>query len=258
MEHAKLLEPSRLLDFGHKDISALVVSRNWRALPPFEAVGAVYDFVRNDILFGYNARDDIPASQVLREGIGQCNTKAILLMALLRALSIPCRLRGFTIHKELQRGIVPELIYPITPENILHSWVEIFLKGKWINLEGFILDQAFLRRLQETFSAGQEGFCGYGAGTANLAAPSVEWTGNDTYIQNMAINNDFGLFDTPDDFYARHQQDFPWWKRALYARVIRHWMNFRVRQIRAGRTPARLPPAACQTARKIQGEVNDT
>ncbi len=136
-----LLKETPLLDFRAPNIRQLVEQRKWMDLPLFDRAGAVYDFVRNEIKFGYNKADNIPASQVVTDGIGQCNTKGTLLMALMRAVGIPCRLHGFTIHKQLQRGVVPELIYRIAPENILHSWVEIYLEDRWINLEGFILDE---------------------------------------------------------------------------------------------------------------------
>lgn len=50
---------------------------------------AKYNFVRDEILFGYNADDTILASRVLAEGYGQCNTKGTLFMALLRGADIP-------------------------------------------------------------------------------------------------------------------------------------------------------------------------
>lgn len=86
-----------------------------------DRIGASYEFVRNNILFGYNADDALPASRLLADGYGQCNTKAVPLMALLSALEIPCRFHGCTIDKGLQRGVVPELIYPLAPRNIIHS-----------------------------------------------------------------------------------------------------------------------------------------
>ena len=141
------LSETPLLDFGASSIQNLISARGWSALPPAERIGAAYDFVRDEILFGYNADDVLPASRVLRDGYGQCNTKGTLLMALLRGLGIPCRFHGFTIDKGLQRGIVPELVYPIAPRNILHSWVEAELEGQWVDLEGFILDSAVLTAL---------------------------------------------------------------------------------------------------------------
>lgn len=85
MTHADLLlAPTRLLDFESTTIAALLHALGWKALPPYERIGAIYDFVRNEIAFGYSRADDIPASQVLADSFGQCNTKGTLLMALLR------------------------------------------------------------------------------------------------------------------------------------------------------------------------------
>ncbi len=230
----RLLAPTRLLDFEHAAIESLVASRGWRQLPLFQRIGAVYDFVRNEIAFGYNESDELPASAVLAYGIGQCNTKGTLLMALLRACAIPCRFHGFTIHKQLQKGAITGLAYRLAPERIVHSWVAVDFEVRWLNLEGFILDAPYLTSLQRRFPDRQR-FCGYGAATPNLAAPEVEWQGRDTYIQKDGIADDFGVFDSPDEFYARHGSNLTGLKRWLYARVVRHRMNARMRRIREGR-----------------------
>ncbi|MCV2881299.1 transglutaminase-like domain-containing protein [Actibacterium sp. XHP0104] len=230
--------PTPLLDFEAGSVADLVVARGWRDLPRADRIGAIYDFVRDEIAFGYNRADNIPASAVLADGYGQCNTKGTLLMALFRAAGIRCRLHGFTIHKALQRGVVPELIYPLVPAEILHSWVEVDHDGAWISLEGFILDAPFLKVLQHSF-AGQDSLCGYGAGTDCLSAPPVAWQGGDTYIQKTGITRDLGVFDSPDAFYAEHSQQVGQLRDWLYRSVIRHWMNARVRALRTGRLQAR-------------------
>lgn len=235
----QLLLATPILNFGHPSIAQLVEDRGWKDLATHDRIGAVYDFVRNEIAFGYNRADDISASDVLADGFGQCNTKGTLLMALLRAVGVRCRLHGFTIHKELQRGVVPELVYPLAPHEIVHSWIEVEAQTGWVNLEGFILDAPFLSTLQSTFPT-ESGLCGYGAGTDCLAAPPVEWAGGNTFIQKTGIVQDFGSFDAPDDFYANHRQSFSPVQEFLYRHVIRHWMNARVRRIRAGRIP-RIP-----------------
>lgn len=237
-----LLAPTPLLNFEHPSIAELADNRGWRALPMHDRIGAVYDYVRNEIAFGYNRADDISASEVLADGFGQCNTKGTLLMALLRAVGVRCRLHGFTVHKELQRGVVPELVYPIAPEEIIHSWVEVETETDWANLEGFILDAEFLSALQSTFYD-TPSLCGYAAGTDCLQAPPVEWTGSDTYIQETGIVQDFGTFDAPDDFYIHHRQSFSLMKDFLFRHLIRHWMNARVRRIRTGSVP-RIPGMA--------------
>lgn len=233
---------TRLLDYDTPQIARLIKQRGWAKLSRHAQIGATYDFVRNEIAFGYNRADDLRASEVLSDGYGQCNTKGTLFMALLRGLGIPCRLHGFTIHKELQRGVVPELIYPLAPAEILHSWVEVETENGWVNLEGFILDTPFLRTLQKEFD-GAESLCGYGAGTGCLSAPPVEWTGDDTYIQKSGITRDLGVFDSPDEFYRMHHQKLGVLRDWLYRHVIRHWMNARVRAIRNGKV-SRLPGLA--------------
>jgi transglutaminase-like putative cysteine protease len=124
-----LLAATPLLDVHHPDIEALVAHHGWRILNAYDRIGAVYDFVRNGIAFGYNEGDELPASSVLADGIGQCNTKSTLLMALLRAVGIPCRFHGFTIDKPLQKGAITGLAYWLAPQRIIHSWVEVSLEG---------------------------------------------------------------------------------------------------------------------------------
>lgn len=228
---ANLTDPTPLLDFAHPSLQRLVAQRGWAMLPASERIGRIYDFVRNEIAFGYNTGDELTASQVLADGYGQCNTKATLFMALLRATGIPCRFHGFTIHKALQKGAITGLAYWLAPRSIIHSWVEVLLDGRWLNLEGFILDTAYLQRLQARHPAATR-FCGFGAATPNLQAPAVDWCGEDTYIQKDGINHDFGVFESPDTFYARHGSNLSGAKRWLYQHVVRHQMNRNVRRIR--------------------------
>lgn len=227
------LAPTRLLDFHHPSIEVLVAARGWRTLPEYERIGAVYDFVRNEIAFGYNRSDELPASEVLADGIGQCNTKGTLLMALLRAAGIPCRFHGFTIDKPLQKGAITGLTYLLAPRRIVHSWVEVLYGGRWIELEGFILDAAYLASLQRRFPAAKR-FCGYGAATPDLSSPGVEWRGDNTYIQKDGIAEDFGVYEDPDIFYARHGSNLRGPKRWLYEHILRHGMNRNVARVRAG------------------------
>jgi hypothetical protein len=230
------LSETAILDFRSGSIQALIAERGWSSLEPKARIGAAYDFVRNEILFGYNSHDTLPASRVLADGYGQCNTKATLLMALLRALDLPCRFHGFTIDKSLQRGVVPEFAYPLTPQNILHSWVEVYYDGEWVNLEGFILDAQVVAALQQAFPT-RNALCAYGAGTDSLQNPDVDWRGASTYIQKTGINQDFGVFDNPDEFYANHVQLTG--LRGMYFRnVVRHVMNRRLSKIRQGYVPA--------------------
>lgn len=232
---AELLAATPLLDHASPAIQQLIARRGWLALDDYQRIGAAYHFVRDEIRFGYNRSDDLPASQVLADGIGQCNTKGTLLMALLRALGIACRLHAFTVDKQLQRGVVPALVYLLAPRQILHSWVEIYWDGRWLALEGYILDQPYLQMLQDSFIQLSGRFCGYGVAVDDLQLANTDWRGEETYIQRGAISVDLGLFAAPDLFYQRHGTNLSGARRWLYQHAIRHWMNLKVQQIRSGR-----------------------
>ena len=135
------LQATEILDYQHSTIQELIKTQNWIELSNFDKIGKAYEFVQNELLFGYNLSDEMKASEILRDGYGQCNTKGTVLMALLRAIGIPCRFHGFTIEKRLQKGAITGLAYWLAPDSIIHSWVEVYYKDEWINLEGFILDK---------------------------------------------------------------------------------------------------------------------
>jgi hypothetical protein len=228
-----------LLDFQQASLSALVQARGWLALPEQARIAAAYAFVRDEIAFGYNSSDDLKASSVLADGYGQCNTKSTLLMALLRALGIPCRFHGFTIDKRLQRGAITGLAYWLAPRSIIHSWVEVWTGKRWARLEGFILDKPYLSALQQRFAGQRGAFCGYGAATPDLQRPQVDWDGGDTFIQRDGINQDFGVFDSPDAFYASRGVNLKGLDRWLFENIFRQRMNGNVARIRQGGASSR-------------------
>jgi len=228
----ELKKQTKLLDYETNQIQELVKKRKWNELNDFEKILKTYNFVRDEIEFGYNVSDNIKASKVLKDGYGQCNTKATLLMALLRAVDIPCRFHGFTIYKELQKGAITGLWYKLAPKEIVHSWVEVLYKGKWYNLEGFIIDSKYLSALQATQKDDSGAFCGFGVATNDFKNPQIDWNVNHTYIQKEGINQDFGIFNDPDSFFRYHSQKFNKIKKFLFENYARHAMNKNVAKIR--------------------------
>lgn len=229
------LKETPILNYSENSIQSLVESKNWLKMDTVERIKSIYNYVRDDIKFGYNLSDNITATQVLKDGYGQCNTKATLLMALLRATGIANRIHGFTIDKALQKGAIKGVCYKLSPKNIVHSWVEINVNNNWYFLEGVILDKGYLTKLQEKNKDCKTTFCGYGAYTDNFENPPIEWNLNNTYIQDKGINQDFGLFDTPDEFYAKHQQKLEAIKKFIFRNIVRQKMNKNVEKIRNGR-----------------------
>ena len=241
MDYSEYLQETEILDYSSDIISRLPQWPAWLRMEEATRAASIYDFVRNDIAFGYNASDDLPASAVLADGYGQCNTKGNLFMALLRKAGIPCRFHGFTIDKRLQRGAIPELLYALAPASIVHSWVEALVDGKWLNLEGFILDDAYLQSVQNAFASETGSFSGYGISTKQLQNPQVNWTGRSTYIQKEGINKDFGVYDTPDAFFREHEGNSKGLVGWLYARFLRHMFNRNVARVRSGQFGKLLP-----------------
>ena len=233
-EMRQYLEETFLLDYNHLSIRSIIDDRGWKGLDEHDRINRIYLFVRDEILFGYNRSDDIKASEVLKDGYGQCNTKSTLLMALFRAVNIPCRFHGFTIDKALQKGSISGIWYRFAPKNIVHGWVEVNYKNRWYDLEGVILDKGYLKRLQEKNKDCTGTFCGFGVYTDDLQDPEIDWDENDTYIQRLGINQDLGIFNSPDEFYEKHQQDLSPLKKHIYDIFVRRLMNRNISRIRNG------------------------
>ena len=136
-----LLQETKMLDYSSPQILDLIRERRWNELDDFNKIKQIYNYVRDEIKFGYNIDDSVSASKVLKDGYGQCNTKGTLFMALLRGVGIPCRVHGFTIDKKLQKGAMTGFVYANAPMNIFHSWVEVLYLDNWYELEAFILDK---------------------------------------------------------------------------------------------------------------------
>ena len=235
----RYLEETPMLDFSDPSIQALIEKHGWRELNGFERLRSIYDFVRDDVLFGYNVDDAISASQVLADGFGQCNTKATLFMALLRACGISCRIHGFTIDKTLQRGAMTGLVYLLAPKDVLHSWVEVSFEGRWYELEGLILDTGYLTAVQAANPECAGAFCG---AVSDIRNPIVNFDRNDTYVQSERINRDFGVYDSPDDLLAEHRQQMSAIKAFVYRHLGRRLMNANVARMR------RSAPSGAQVA----------
>lgn len=227
-----LLQETEMLNYNSPQIQSLILARNWKQLDDFHKIKEIYDFVRNEIKFGYNVDDSVTATQVLKDGYGQCNTKGTLFMTLLRGVGIPCRVHGFTINKLLQKGAMTGFVYAKAPTEIFHSWVEVLYNENWYELEAFILDDAYLSRLQRLHPECTGVFCGYGVAVSDFQHPVIEWNGNNTYIQSEGIVQDFGIYASPDQLLKEHHQNLSPCREFIFRNIGRHLMNRNVRKIR--------------------------
>lgn len=228
------LRETPMLNYSATNIQRLINDRLWKKVDEYNRIKQIYNFVRDEILFGYNVDDNITASQVLADGYGQCNTKGTLFMALLRGVNIPCRIHGFTIDKQLQKGAMTGIVYKNAPKNIFHSWVEVYLDEVWYELEAFILDKEYLSQLQKINETCSGAFCGYGVAVKDFHNPIIDFERNNTYIQSEGITQDFGAFNCPDDLLKKHHQEMSYFKAFLYRNFGRHLMNHNIGKIRKG------------------------
>ena len=93
-----------MLNFSDTSIQRLIRDRQQKNADDFNHIRQIYNFVRDEIKFGYNVDDSVSASKVLSDRYEQCNTKGTLFMALLRGANIPCRVHGFMIGKKIAKG----------------------------------------------------------------------------------------------------------------------------------------------------------
>lgn len=225
------MQNSKMLNYEDKAIQDLIKSRKWRDLNEFDRIGAVYGFVQNEILLGYNKTDRLTASEVLREGIGQCNTKATLLIALLRAIEIPARLHGAKVTKEFQKSLMPKVMARLAPPYIVHTWAEVLYGGEWVALEGVITDIPYIDALKSRYPH-QKKFFDYAVAVEDLSALQLDWRGKDTFVQSLAVVEDYGIFATPDEFFAEYTQEYRGIKKFLYETVGRKIMTKRAAKVR--------------------------
>lgn len=228
----KFLEPTKMLNYKSQKLQELIKSRKWNELDEYNKINSVYDFVQNEILLGYNREDTLTAEQVLVERYGQCNTKATLLMALLRGVGIPCRLHGFEVSKEFQRGATTALISFFAPKHIIHTWAEVYYNNQWLALEGVITDKRYFDVIKRKHKHEKGEFKRFAIATQNLSSLRIDWNGEATYVQNAAIVTDLGIWNNPDEFFSKYAQNFGKLKHFMYIHCGRKIMNHNVKRIR--------------------------
>lgn len=226
------LKNTAMLNYQAPQIADLVNVQKWNDLNEFEKIGAIYNYVQNKILLGYNKYDNLTATQVLTDGIGQCNTKATLLMALLRAVGVPCRLHGTKVTKVFQRSLMPKIMAKLAPPLIVHTWAEVYHNGEWLSLEGVITDRAYISGLQKKYPEYKGKFFDYAIAIKDFSNLQIDWNGKNTTVQQQAVVEDLGVFDTPDEFYIEYKQEYRGIKKFMYENIGRKIMTKKVAKIR--------------------------
>jgi transglutaminase-like putative cysteine protease len=208
----------------------------------------LFYFVRDKIKFGFPADGDlVKASATIRSGIGQCNTKGTLFLALCRALGIPARQHFSTIKKDIQRGLFTGLAYQLMPAQISHSWLEVKVDGSWRKLDSHINDEPFYESGKKALRARHwdTGYSIANRGDESSAAFNLD---KEAFAQMDAVLEDHGVWDEPGDYYASPKyRNRPGFLSLLLYRLLIGSINKRVEGLRHGATESMPAHRASQS-----------
>jgi transglutaminase-like putative cysteine protease len=193
------LKETNFLNFSDKSISSTTKKVISKATTDIEKAVAIHNFVRDEIKFGFtNSFYNMKASDVLYAGVGYCNTKATLFIAMLRCAGIPARQHFVDIDVH----ILDEVIDP-RRDFVDHSFTEVYLNEKWIETDSYIVDKLLhkyaTKKLDETKKALGFGFHSQG---------TTEWDGKSNamsqYIKDAkGISTvDYGIFQDTEEFFS--------------------------------------------------------
>jgi hypothetical protein len=147
--------PTDMLDLGDSRLRLRARSLTQLCKSDREKALAIYGFVKR-VPFAkpFKVRLRGPRA-VLDSGRGDSLDKVGLLLALLRVVDIPCRIRYMQLPGDMLRGLISHM------SSASRAVAEIWLGDRWVATDTYIFDAAYMaaarQRLQE------EGWeCGYG------------------------------------------------------------------------------------------------
>lgn len=235
-DRAAWLTPTASLDFHVPLLARTVHELLAGASSDRERAVRLHDHVRDRVRFGWAPDFDAgTASQTLARGVGFCNTKTPLFVAMLRAAGIPARLHFAGITREL----LAPLIRP-AGRFVDHSYAEVMLDGRWLHVDSYIVDRPLFEAARRRLQASGR-MVGYGI----HAHGRVDWDGRaDNFCQFVNEGSavgfsdmDFGVFADVPAFYASGRARTP--RASLFRQFILRpllWIgNRRVAALRAGR-----------------------
>ncbi|WP_186511039.1 transglutaminase-like domain-containing protein [Caenimonas sedimenti] len=136
---------------------------------------------------------------VLRAGKGDCHTKSTLMLALLRSLRIPSRMRFVTMKPDFLYGIADLGGHPIE-----HAYIEVLLDDEWLALDSHVVDPRLAMAAKARLKIeGRK--LGYGMHRDG----SIQWDGRTSSFGQFTVSDpdsmplhDWGAFDDPYQFYS--------------------------------------------------------
>lgn len=177
------------------------------------------------------------ALAVLRANKGDCHSKSTLLLALLRSLDIPSRMRFVTLKPDFLFGIIDTGGQPIE-----HAYIEVLLDGQWQPTDSHVVDVR-LAMAAKTRLKLESRSIGYGMHKDG----AIAWDGRSTSFGQFSLTDpdsmplhDWGAFDDPYQFYSSvpYVRDRLNWSSRFKWMVGASVVNRRVNAPRATPVPA--------------------
>ncbi|MBX3588133.1 MAG: transglutaminase domain-containing protein [Ramlibacter sp.] len=243
-----------LLQFDLPKIRLLATRLTQLKTTPRDKALACFSYIRS-LPFGCIADSTgTSAMAVLRHGKGDCHSKSTLLLALLRAVRIPSRMRFVTLKPDFLYGIIDTGGQPLE-----HAYTEVLLDGTWQAVDSYVVDVRLAVAAKSRLA--MEGRkLGYGMHVDG----AITWDGHGHSFGQFTVNDpdsmplhDWGAFDDPYQFYS----SVPYVKSRLNWSTRLKWLvgagvvNRRVNQLRdnpglPGTSRADVAARTAQRARK--------
>lgn len=219
-----------LMDLEEPTLRLRVQSLTQLRGTPREKALAVYAYVKRMPLGRTLRRRQRTASEVLRAGTGDAPEKATLLVAMLRVLGIPARIRVVALHSPMVRGLGMSILRPARP--IVEAWLE----GRWVGTDTYIFDANYVAAARQRLrDEGAE--VGYGIHVHG----AMLWDGHHgCYLgghppdEDPAVAQDMGCFSDPAEFLASRARGGTqlWRARLLQWKLFAPWLQRTIRAIR--------------------------
>jgi transglutaminase-like putative cysteine protease len=188
-----------LLQHDHPKIRLTAKKLTQLKSRPRDQALACFQFVRA-MPFGCIADSaGTSAAAVLKAGRGDCHTKSTLMLALLRSLEIPARMRFVTMKSDFLRGIAD-----LGGDPIEHAYTELLLDGQWLALDSYVVDPrlAVAAKTRLKIEGRKLGYGMHRDGT-------IHWDGRSNAFSQFTVDDadsmplhDWGAFDDPYQFYS--------------------------------------------------------
>jgi hypothetical protein len=191
-----------LSDADHPSIQEKAASLIAARESTIDKLESIFHFVRDEIKFGFTPKwDAIKASEVLTYGIGYCNPKATLFVALCRAAGISARVHCGMISIDIMRGVFPSIAFPFLPKAGGHSWTEVQIEGQWKPIDSYINDKDFYEAARHRLSVSGKPL-GYSISFLEGKSSCEFNFGEKGFVHMGAVIEDHGAYEDLSQYLA--------------------------------------------------------